>query len=119
MWLVKKDYQAEIVVENIFDRPGEDLRGGGADHVEAIAKAIFLIDRGKNSRVVKEPEKRQSGLYPRWRYLLQNTSGDDLRVVVGVSDRYGLVRCAASVRSGGDLKDAANVQDALLEGPPQ
>jgi len=119
VWLVKRDYKAEIIVENIFDRPGEDFRGTDGDRVEAIAKAIFMIDKGKSGRVVKEPQIRQTGANPRWRYLLQDLAGDDLRVIVGMSDRYGFVRCAASVRSGGDLTDVARVQDALLEGPTQ
>ncbi len=119
LWLVKKDYGAEIVVENIFDAPKATAGSEEASQIEAIARAIFLIDKGRSTSVIQEPEKSESGGHIRWQYLMQNTTGDRLRVVVGETARYGLVRCAASIRQAGDLRDAARVQDALLAGPPQ
>ena len=119
LWLVKKDYAAEIVVENIFNAPKGTDRSEEAGQVEAIAKAIFMIDKGKNTTVIQEPKKSESGGQILWHYLMQNTSGDRLRVVVGQTVKYGLVRCAASIRSSEDPGDAARVQDALLAGPAQ
>ncbi len=119
LWLVKKDYAAEIVVENIFNAPKATDRSEEAGEVEAIARAIFMIDKGKNTTVIEEPKKSESGGQILWHYLMQNTSGDRLRVVVGQTVKYGLVRCAASVRQADDLRDAAKVQDSLLEGPVQ
>lgn len=62
LWLVKKDYGAEIVVENIFDAPKATAGSEEASQIEAIARAIFLIDKGRSTSVIQEPEKSESGV---------------------------------------------------------
>ncbi len=119
MWLVKKDYGAEIVMEKIFDAPASAEGPGDAGQIESITRAIFLIDKGRNRTVLQEPERSESGGHVRWDYLVQNPAGERMRVVVGETMRYGLVRCAASIRQADDFHDVARVQDTLFEGPLQ
>lgn len=113
LWLIRSDYAATIVVDDVHTEllSGEDPGGKG----EGIARALLQLDTGSGGNRAEEPVR--GAAIPgkeAWSYILRAKNGEPARVVI-VTNGKRFLRCVLTLHGGVLTQDAAGTQDAFLQ----